>query len=136
MLLVPENTPVARRQRRRYTDEYKATLVAQCQQPYVSVAAIALSHDINANLLRKWIREHDQVQPRLSRRRVEAVPINSRFIEVTPTAVPAPLAAQHQLQPHAGLITVELPSSKGLVRLHWPPEYADRLTVCLKVLLT
>ena len=136
MLLVPENAPPARRQRRRYTDEYKASLVAQCQQPYVSVAAIALSHDINANLLRKWIREYGQVQSRPSGQRLQVTPINSSFIEVTPTAAPASLATQHQQSPNTGLITVELPSKQGPVRLHWPAEYADRLAVCLKVLLT
>ena len=135
MLLVPENAPPARRQRRRYTDEYKASLVAQCQQPYVSVAAIALSHDINANLLRKWIREYGQVQSRPSDQRLQATPINASFVEVTPTASPPPLTA-HQQSPNTGLIMVELPSKQGPVRLHWPAEYADRLAVCLKVLLT
>ncbi|MEY1661154.1 transposase [Isoalcanivorax beigongshangi] len=49
MLLMPEESP-GRRRRRRYTDEYKAALVAQCKQPHVSVAAIAQAHGINANL--------------------------------------------------------------------------------------
>lgn len=33
----------------------KQELVRRCQQPGVSVAALALAHGLNANLLRKWI---------------------------------------------------------------------------------
>ncbi len=38
-----------------YRKEGKAVLVAACAQPGASVAAIALVHGVNANLLRKWI---------------------------------------------------------------------------------
>ena len=38
-----------------YCRDGKAALVAACAQPGASVAAIALAHGVNANLLRKWI---------------------------------------------------------------------------------
>ena len=38
-----------------YDRQAKQELVRRCQQPGVSVAAMALAHGINANLLRKWI---------------------------------------------------------------------------------
>ena len=38
-----------------YRKEGKAALVAACSAPGASVAAIALAHGVNANLLRKWI---------------------------------------------------------------------------------
>ena len=41
--------------RRTYSADAKRTLVRLCLQPGVSVAALALSHGINANLLRRWI---------------------------------------------------------------------------------
>ena len=44
-------------QRRRYTLEFKQQLVDQCL-PGVSVAGVALANGINANLLRRWIRQH------------------------------------------------------------------------------
>lgn len=53
------------RTRRRFSREFKAQIVAQCQQPGVSVARIALDNDLNANLVRRWIslaRDND-VQP-------------------------------------------------------------------------
>ena len=38
-----------------YCKEGKAALVAACAEPGASVAAIALVHGVNANLLRKWL---------------------------------------------------------------------------------
>ena len=47
-----------------YRKEGKAALVAACAQPGASVAAIALAHGVNANLLRKWItRSHTRDRP-------------------------------------------------------------------------
>ena len=43
----------------RYDPEAKRELVEACLQPGVSVARIALEHGINANLLRKWIRQRE-----------------------------------------------------------------------------
>jgi transposase len=38
-----------------YDRDAKRELVRRCRQPGVSVAALALAHGLNANLLRKWI---------------------------------------------------------------------------------
>jgi transposase len=48
-----------RRTHRTYTPEFKAELVAACQQPGVSIAALASSHAMNANVLHRWIKEHE-----------------------------------------------------------------------------
>ncbi len=50
--------PAAGRRRGRYPDAFKAQLVAACNQPGVSTAAIALANGLNANLLRRWVSEH------------------------------------------------------------------------------
>ena len=49
-----------RRTRRSYSAQFKAQLVVACQQPGASVAALALEHGMNANLLHRWRREHAQ----------------------------------------------------------------------------
>ena len=38
-----------------YDKQAKRELIRRCRQPGVSVAALALAHGVNANLLRKWI---------------------------------------------------------------------------------
>lgn len=50
-----------RRRRRQHSPEFKAELVLSCQQTGVSVAAIAMEHGINPNLLRRWITEHERL---------------------------------------------------------------------------
>lgn len=44
--------------RRRFDPQAKLELVQVCLQPGVSVARVALEHAVNANLLRKWIRDY------------------------------------------------------------------------------
>jgi transposase len=46
-----------RRRRRRHSALFKAEAVAACQVAGASVAGIALERQINANLLRRWIKE-------------------------------------------------------------------------------
>jgi transposase-like protein len=48
---------IIRRQRRHHTPEFKRQVVALCQ-PGVSTSAVAMAHGVNANLLRRWIREY------------------------------------------------------------------------------
>ena len=49
-----------RRAHRTYTAHFKAQLVAACQQPGASIAALAGSQGMNANVLRRWLKEYTQ----------------------------------------------------------------------------
>ncbi|EJM09077.1 transposase, partial [Pseudomonas sp. GM21] len=42
--------------RRSYSKSFKAQVIQECAQPGASIASIALSHSLNANLVHKWIR--------------------------------------------------------------------------------
>lgn len=46
------------RTRRTYTPQFKAELIAACQQPGASIAATAREHGMNANVLHRWLKEH------------------------------------------------------------------------------
>ncbi|MFM0068701.1 IS66-like element accessory protein TnpA [Paraburkholderia aspalathi] len=50
------------RRRRRFDPQAKRELVQAYLQPGVSVARMALEHKLNANLLRKWISQHQLEQ--------------------------------------------------------------------------
>ena len=58
--LRPEVVSVLRNGRRRYDPASKQRLVEACLQSGVSVARLALQHGVNANLLRKWVAEHQR----------------------------------------------------------------------------
>jgi len=43
------------RQRSSYPKPFKAQVVQECLQPGASVSSVAISHGINANVIRKWL---------------------------------------------------------------------------------
>ncbi|MFK3818567.1 transposase [Pseudomonas sp. NPDC089407] len=43
-------------QRRSYSKSFKAQVIQECAQLSTSIASVALSHDLNANLVHKWNR--------------------------------------------------------------------------------
>lgn len=52
-----------RRRHRHHSAEFKESVVQECRHPGVSIAAIALPHQLNANMLRKWVRESERDVP-------------------------------------------------------------------------
>jgi transposase len=60
--------------RRRYDDELKARLIAECGAPDASVAKVAMSHGINANVVHRWRQLAREAQvPAPFKRRFEAI---------------------------------------------------------------
>ena len=49
-------TPPKRRWRR-HSEEFKARVIELARQPNTSVAAVALANELNANMLRSWVRD-------------------------------------------------------------------------------
>jgi transposase-like protein len=102
-----------------YDRRAKQELVRRCQQPGVSVAATALAHGLNANLLRKWITMASG--RRASGRGNDAVLLPVR---TEPSSVPTPLPADGY---------VEIVLAVGTIRLHGRVA-ADTLRVALDAL--
>src|SRR5699024_2132402 len=57
--MTQDNTKHVRR-RRRYSAQFKAELVAEYLAGGVSLASLAIGHDINPNILHRWVREHER----------------------------------------------------------------------------
>ena len=49
-------------QRSSYPKPFKAQVVQECLQPGATVSSVAISHGINANVIRKWL-PHYRDQP-------------------------------------------------------------------------
>jgi len=61
MLKTSENSRYSiPRTHRTYTAQFKAELVAACQPPGVSIAGLARQHGMNANVLHRWLKEHQR----------------------------------------------------------------------------
>ncbi|HJE74956.1 MAG TPA: transposase [Acinetobacter johnsonii] len=63
---VIDSTPTLKKPRRTFTAEFKHQLIQQFQQPDTSVAKVAMQHQVNANLLHKWIRQSRSMVPSLT----------------------------------------------------------------------
>ena len=73
--------------RRRYDDELKAQVVSECEAPGVSVAKVAMSHGINANVVHRW--------RQLAREaRIPASAPTSEFVAVSLAPPPVPVPAR------------------------------------------
>ena len=106
---------MGRRRRRRHSAEFKAMVIGECMRPGVSMAAVALEHSLNANLLRKWVIDAEQAGSRAPT--VAAAPQEAHT--PVPTFIPLALTAP----PVEGEIHIELQRS-GAVNIVWPAAAA------------
>jgi len=87
-----DTTGNERRRRRRHGAQFKAEAVAACRQAGVSIAAVAMSRSLNANLLRRWVVEAERAdsKPRAlpsPRETFVAVPVQSSPADDAPIRV-------------------------------------------------
>ena len=135
--------------RRVHGAEFKTQVLAECQQPGASVAAIALAHGLNVNLLRKWlvgrgIQRTGLAAPRaVTRTAVGADETSARslqFIPVeiacAPTAATATAAAPEQAEPPVAQIHVELTRGATQLSVRWPSAQAAACAAWLRELAT
>ncbi len=52
--------PARRRPRRRHSIGQKLAIIRECLQPGASLAGVALAHQANANMVRKWVVKYQQ----------------------------------------------------------------------------
>ncbi len=118
-----------RRTHRTYTPEFKAQLVAACQQPGVSIAALAGQHGMNANVLHRWLKEHQQNGcHRLVAPHLPNTPALPAFVPVQ-MAVPPPVAKGQAIR-------IEVRKGALTMALTWPvcamADFASWTTAVLK----
>ncbi len=136
---VIDSAPTLKKPRRTFTAEFKHQLIQQCQQPDTSVAKVAMQHQINANLLHKWIRQSRSMVPSLT---ISSIP-QTDFLPVIlhPTPVkqeaPPPPVPEKKATAH---IRIPLHDEQGSVRdqmieIEWPVESATELLLLLQGLI-
>ena len=93
------------RGRHTYLADFKHWIVEQARQPGMSLAGLAMSNQVNANQLRRWVQLH-------GKQREPAAP-TPRLLPVTIATAPAPVAATA-----TGGVAVEIEVGCALVRVH------------------
>jgi transposase len=108
------------RSRRRHAARLKEQVLAECAEPGSSVAAVALAHGLNTNLVHKWRRQANGT------RHAIAAPVAQSFIPVSVAASAPSVAAD---------IWIELRRGAVAVNVSWPREAAAECAAWLREFL-
>ena len=112
----------APRARRQHSAEFKARAIAACLQPGVSVAAVALANQLNANYLRKLVKTHREQAPVDGTSNAGRGESRERSRERSPTLVPVTVAPE--AAPAAEDIRIEIRRQQTVVQITWPVAQA------------
>jgi len=116
-----------RRRRRRHSALFKAEAVGACQQPGVSIAAVALARGLNANMLRDWVRKAERSgRPIAIRPTVPEVALENAEGFV-PVALPS--------RPTDGTIRIVVRRKGRTVSIEWPASAAHDCALLLRELV-
>lgn len=140
------------RRRRTYTPQFKADLVAQYLQDDVSLASLAVDHDMNPNVLGRWVMEHERYgkhslqdggdgavcAPAREMSPANWIPLNPSPGTVDRQAVtPAKIIDGANADPHvSNTIALELAARDVRMTLRWPGEDRHGLAGFVRELLT
>ena len=122
-----------RRRRRLHSAEFKAHIVAACCQPGVSSASVAMANGINANLVRRWVKEAEVgaeiERGSAAREPQKAGPATTPTPKFLPVPIPTPAA------PVAADIRIELQRGATTVAVTWPAGAASECAAWMRELL-
>ena len=122
-----------RRTKRTYSADTKAELMAACLAPGASIAAIASAHDMNANVLHRWLNIQRQSKPN-DGAWAETVALKAPDQEL-PSFIPVSLAIKPP-EPVQRVIEVEVRKGALKMTVTWPisaaSEFAHWSTAILK----
>ncbi len=113
------------RRRRNHTEEFKQAMIAACCEAGASVAGIALANEVNANQVRRWMRERG-IEPPSRSLSVRSIS-SGRGTE--PAFVPVPI-------PHIAAknsdIRIEVRRGNTAVKIEWPIQAASDCATWLR----
>ena len=117
--------PPLSRRRRRHSPEFKADVIAACMQPGVSIAAVALANQLNANFVRGWVKAYRDQQGHDVPQCIGTDNSSKPEREPPPTLVPATLEVADTV-PSAD-IQIEIRRQQTVFHIAWP---ISKATVC------
>jgi transposase len=101
------------RRRRNHREEFKQAVIAACCEPGASVAGIALANGVNANQVRRWMRERGMEPPR---RRLPIQTVGA-MVEAPVGFIPLLMAPTVSESPP---IRIEVRRGGTAVKIDWP----------------
>ena len=115
--------------RRRHDAELKAEVLAACDVPGASVAAVARAHELNANLVHRWRRGYGAA---VVERATPVTGVIATAGEFVALSLPSPLPT---LAPAPADIRVEVKRGATTVMVTWPTSAAGACAAWLRELV-
>ena len=104
------------RRRRHHPEEFKQAVIAACCEPGASVAGIAMANGVNANQVRRWMRERGISAPT---QRLSVSTLIAPAAEMSPAFIPVPLAPG---VPELPAIRIEIRRGNAAIKINWPVQ--------------
>lgn len=103
------------RRRRYHSESFKVAVIEACCEPGASVAGIALANGVNANQVRRWMRERGIEPPkrRVPMSAIEAAP------EMSPAFVPLSFSPDES---GSRDIRIEIRRGNAAIKVDWPVQ--------------
>ena len=115
--------------RRRYGSQFKSMVLAQCEEPGMSVAQVAMSHGINDNVVHRWRQLARQQQS--ARQAVPRVQASAELpVSFVPLALPAPEGPQAKTE-----VRLDIKRGAVTVGVAWPERALGDLAGFVRELL-
>lgn len=109
------------RRRRNHTEEFKQAMIAACCEAGASVAGIALANEVNANQVRRWMRERG-IEPPSRSLPVRSTPGEPAFV---PVPIPPIVSSVRDIR-------IEVRRGNTAVKIEWPGQAASDCAAWLR----
>jgi transposase len=113
---------VKRAPRRKHSTELRSRVLAECAQAGASVAAVAMAHGLNANLVRKW--RHAALDGSMPAALAQVNRSSGEFVALA-------LSPQGGAMPPSD-IRIELRRGATAMSIHWPVQCAGECAAWLR----
>lgn len=110
-------TVLPARHRRTHSIEFKTDLITMCRQPGISVSAVAQAHGVNANLLRRWMKQYSVAAH---------IPVASAPAKLVPVQIETVNASSSD-----GEIRFDIQRGATRIHIRWPMAGAE---ACVQLL--
>jgi transposase len=112
------------RQRRYHPEEFKRAVIEACCEPGTSVAGIAMANGVNANQVRRWMRERGIEVPK----RQMLVSAHQSAPATVPEFVQLPLPTE----PTLSNIRIEIRRGNTAIKVDWPLQASGNCAAWLR----
>ena len=120
-----ENREVKPVRRRRHSAAFKAEAVRACMQPGVSIAGVALHYRLNANLLRRWVADHETQEPDVDTSAGKTMPMQPAGVVPLQLNLPDTAASTPD-------IVIDIRRGAAMVTVRWPASAAAECATWLQ----